>query len=85
MRLSYTRPESPARKRAAEYGFVKDGYFFYLIFEAVDGVRYVSQFIVLGGVGWVLVWSASSSFYPVVVATGSYSYPCVSSFALSTI
>jgi hypothetical protein len=43
VRLRYTHPGSLGRKHAVEYGFVKDGYFFYLIFLAVDGPDYARQ------------------------------------------
>jgi hypothetical protein len=39
VRLRYAQPG----KRAVEYGFVKSGYFFYLLFEAVDGSDYPSE------------------------------------------
>jgi hypothetical protein len=43
VRITYTRPSSPARKRAVEYGFVKGGYFFYLLFQGVEGPEYAHQ------------------------------------------
>ena len=43
VRIRYTEPGSPARKRAVEYGFVKDGYFFYVLFRAVDGPDYARE------------------------------------------
>jgi len=42
VRLRFTEPASPARRRAVEYGFVKGGYFFYLLFSAVDDPDYVN-------------------------------------------
>jgi hypothetical protein len=40
VRLSYVQP---ARKRAVEYGFVKNGYFFYLLFQTIDGPDYARE------------------------------------------
>jgi hypothetical protein len=40
VRLRFTEPGSPARKHAVEYGFIKGGYFFYLLFSAVDDPDY---------------------------------------------
>ena len=43
VRISFTEPRSTARKRAVEYGLVKNGYFFYLLFSAVDGADYARE------------------------------------------
>ena len=40
VRLTYTQPALPVRKRAVEFGFMKNGYFFHLLCVIADGPDY---------------------------------------------